>query len=125
MNNLRYADGNPVKRENEEELKTVLMRMNEESRNLAENSTFRRPKSESVSIMTRQIEMENVDSVTDLIFFSFQITLNGDCRHGINRNLLPGGKAMTNIDLVLKRRDMSLLTNVPFGGGDKPLWFIQ
>ena len=46
MNNLRYADGSPIKRESEEELKTVWMRMNEESRNLAENSTFKRPKPE-------------------------------------------------------------------------------
>ena len=66
----------------------------------------------SGSIISWQIDGETVERVSDFIFLGSKITADGDCRHGIKRRLLPGRKAMTNLDSILKRRDITLLTKV-------------
>ena len=86
------------------------MRMNEESEKPCWELNIQKTKTRaSGPITTWQVEGESMESVTDLIFLGSKITANGDCTHQINRHLLLGGKTMTNLDLVLKRRDISLL----------------
>ena len=86
------------------------MKMNEESEKPCWELNIQKTKTRaSGPITTWQIEGESMESVTDLILLGSKITVNGDCSHKINRHLLLGGKTMTNLDLVLKRRDISLL----------------
>ena len=99
--------------ENEEELKSLLMRMKGENERagLKLNIKKKNPKIMASSpISSWQIEEEKVEVVTDFLFLGSKITVYGDCNHKIKRRLLLGKKAMTNLDSVLKRRDITLLT---------------
>ena len=94
--------------ENKEKLKSLLMR---EKVGLKLN--FQRTKiMASVPITSRQIEGEKVEAVTDFIFLGSKITADSDCSHAIKRCLLLGRKVMTNLDSMLKSKDITLLTNV-------------
>ena len=99
--NLRYADGTIVMAESEEELKNLLMKVKEES----EKAGLTDPTT------SWQTDGETMETVRDFIFLSSKITADGDCSHEIKRQLLLGRKVMTNLDSVLKSRDVTLPTN--------------
>ena len=112
-NNLRYADDTTLMAENEEEPKRLLMEVIDESEKTSLNSTLKKKKiMASGPIISRQIYGETMETVTDFIFLVSKITADGDCSHGIKRHLLLGTKAMTNLDSMLKSRNVTLLTKV-------------
>ena len=99
--------------ESEEELKSLLMKMKEESEKLGLKLNIQKTKiMASGPITSWQIDGETVETVSDFIFFSSKITANCDCSRVIKRHLLLGRKAMTNLDSVLKSRDITLVTKV-------------
>ena len=99
--------------EREEELKSLLMRAKEESEKTALTLNVQKTKIMASSPITSwQIDGEKVEAVTDFVFLGSKITAGGDCSHEIKRCLLLGRKAMTNLDSVLKSRDVTLLTKV-------------
>ena len=99
--------------ESEKKLKNLLMQVKEESEKAGLKLNIKKSKiMASGPITLWQIDGENVEIVTDLIILGFKITANGDCSHEIKRHLLLGRKAMTNLDSVLKSRDITLLTKV-------------
>ena len=110
INNLRYADDTTLMAESEEELKSLLMKVKEENEKvgLKLNSKIMA----SGPIISWQIDVETMERDTDLIFLGFKITVDSDCSHEINRCLLLGRKAMTNLDSILKSRDITLPTKV-------------
>ena len=112
INNLRYADDTTLMAESEEEQKSLLMRVKEESeKKLAWNSTFRKLRSwHPVPSLHGKYMRKNGNRET--IFLDSKITANGDCSHEIKRYSLLGRKAMTNLDSILKSRDISLPTKV-------------
>ena len=113
INNLRYADDTTLMAESEEELKNLLMRVKEESERASLRLNIKKTKIvASGSITAWQIEGENVEVVTDFLFWGSKITADSDCSHKIRRQLLLGRKAMTNLDSVMKSRDITLLTKV-------------
>ena len=112
-NNLRYADDiTTLMAESEEELKSLLMRVKEESERAGLKINIKETNIASGPIISWQIEGEKVEVVRDFLFLGSKITVNGDCSHEIRRHLLLGRKAMTNLDSVLKSRDITLPTNV-------------
>ena len=99
--------------ESEEELKNLLMRVKEKSKNADLNLNVQKTKiMASGPITSWQIDGETMETVTDSIFLGFKITAHGDCSHEIKRHLLFGRKPMTNLDSILKSRDISLPTKV-------------
>ena len=103
----------PLMAESKKELKSVLMKVKEESENVGLKLNIQKPKiMASGSISSWQIDGENVKTVSDFIFLGSKITVNGNCSHDIKRHLLLGRKAMTNLGTVLKSRDNTLLTKV-------------
>ena len=111
INNLRYADNTIIVAENEEELKSLLMKVKKESEEVALKFNIQKTKTmASGSITSWQIDRETMEAVTDFTFLGFKITAGGDCNHVIKRHLLLGIKAMTNLNSVLKSRDITLLT---------------
>ena len=113
INNLRYADDTTLMAENEEEPKSLLMKAKEENEKAGLKLSIHKTKIIASGLITSwQIAGENVEIVTDFIFYGSKITADGDCSHEIKRHLLLGRKAMTNIDSVLKSRDITLLTKV-------------
>ena len=113
INNLRYADDTTLMAENEEEPKSVLMKVKEESEKAGLKVNIQKTKiMASGSIILWQIDGETIETVTDFIFLGSQITEDGDCSHEIKRRLLLGRKAMTNLDSILKSRDITLPTKV-------------
>ena len=111
INNLRYVDGTTLMAESEKELKSLLMRVKEESEKTGLTLNIQKMKIVVSSPITSwQIEGGKVEIVTDFIFLGSKITVDSDCRHEIKRCLFFGRKAMTNLDSVLKSRDTSLLT---------------
>ena len=108
INNLRYADDTTLMAENEEELKSLLMKVKEES----EKVGLKLKIMASGPINSRQIDGETMETVIDFIFLGSKITADGDCSHEIKRRLLLGRKAMTNLDSILKSRDITLPTKV-------------
>ena len=116
INNLRYADGTTLMAESEEQLKSLLMKAKEESENVGLKLNIQKTKTMASSPITSwQIDgetMETVETVTDFIFGGSKITANGDCSHEIKRCLLLGRKAMTNLDNILKSRDITLPTKL-------------
>ena len=99
--------------ESEEELKSLLMKVKEESEKVGVKLNIQKTKiMASGSITSWQVDGEKVETVSDFIFLSSKITANGDCSHEIKRHLLLGRKAMTNLDSILKSRDITLLTKV-------------
>ena len=109
ISNLRYADDTTLTAESEEELKSLLMSMREESEKVDLKLNFQKTKiMASSSLTSLQIDRETIETVTDFIFLGFKITADGDCSHEIKRHLLLGRKAMTNLDNILKSRDITL-----------------
>ena len=113
INNLRYADDTTLTAESEEELKSLLMKVKEESEKVGLKLNIQKMKiMASGSITSRQIDGETMETVTDFIFLDSKITADGNCSHKIKRHLLIGRKAMTNLDSILKSKDIALLTKV-------------
>ena len=113
INNLRYADDTTLTEESEEELKSLLMKMEEESEKVGLKMNTQRTKiMASGPITSWQINGETMETVRDFIFLGFKFTADGDCSHAIKRFLLFERKAMTNLDSILKSRDITLLTKV-------------
>ena len=113
INNLRYADDTTLMAESEEELKNLLMKVKYESEKVGLKLNIQKTKiMVSCPIISWQIDVETVDRVTDFIFGGSRITADGDCSHEIKRHLLFGRKVMTNLDSILKSRDITLLTKV-------------
>ena len=112
INSFRYADDTTLMAESKEELKGLLMKVKEESEKAGLKLSIQKTKiMASGPITTWQIG-EKMEAVTDFIFLGSKITADGDCSHEIKRCLLLGKKAMTNLDSILKSRDMNLLTKV-------------
>ena len=106
MNNLRYADDTTLMEESKEELKRLLMKVEEESEKPGLKLNIQKTKIMAFGPITSwQIDGETVDTVADFIFLGSKITADGDCSHEIKRHLLLGRKAMTNLDSMLKNRD--------------------
>ena len=113
INNLRYADDTTLMVESEEELKNLLMKVKEKSENSGLKLNIQKTKiMASGPITSWQIDGEPVETVRDFIFGGSKITADGDCSHEIKRRLLLGRKAMTNLDSILKNRDITLPTKV-------------
>ena len=113
INNLRYADDTRLKAESEEELKSLLMNVKEEDEKSALMFNIQKSKiMASGPITSWQIDRETIETLTDFIFLGYKITAGGDCSHEIKRCLLLGRKAMTNLDRILKSRDITLPTKV-------------
>ena len=113
INNLRYADDTTLMAESEEELKSLSMKVEEESEKVGLKLNIQKTKiMASGPITSWQIDGETVETVTDYIFGGSKITADGDCSNEIKRYLLLGRKAMTNLDSILKSRDITLLTKV-------------
>ena len=99
--------------ESEEELKSLLMKMKQESEKVGLKLNIQKTKIMASGLITSwQIDGETVETVTDFIFLGSRITTDGDCSHEIKRRLVLGRKAMTNLDSILKSRDITLLTKV-------------
>ena len=113
INNLRYADDTTLMAESEEELKSLLMKVKEESENVGLKLNIQKTKIMASSPITSwQIDGETVETVADFIFRGSKITGDGDCSHEIKRRLLLGRKVITNLDSILKSRDITLSTKV-------------
>ena len=112
INNLRYADDTTLMAESEEELKSLWMKVKEESEKVGLKQHSETKIMASGPITSWEIDGETMESVTDFIFLDSKITVDGDCSHEIKRFLLLGRKAMTNLDSTLKCRDVTLPTNV-------------
>jgi hypothetical protein len=113
INNLRYADDTTLIAESEEELKSFLMKVKEESEEAGFKLNIQKTKiMASGPITSWEIDGETVETVSDFIFLGSKITADGDCSHEIKRHLLPGRKAMTNLDRIFKSRDITLPTMV-------------
>ena len=113
INNLRYADDTTLMAENEEELKSLLMRVKEESEKIGLKFNIQKTRIMASSPITSwQIDGERVETETDFLFLGSNITADGDCSHEIKRHLFLGRKAMTNLDSILKSRDITLPTKV-------------
>ena len=113
INNLRYADDTPLMAESEEELKSLLMRMKEESEKAGLKLNIEKIRILAFgSITSWLIEGERVEAVVDFIFLDSKITADGDCSPKTQRHLLLRKKAMTNLDSILKSRDITLPTKV-------------
>ena len=109
INNLRYADDTTLEAESEEELKSLLMKVKEESEKVGLKLNIQKSKIMASSPITSwQIDRETVETVADFIFGGSKITADVDCRHKIKRHLLFGRKVMTNLDSILKSRDITL-----------------
>ena len=113
INNLRYADDTTLLAESEEELKSLLMKVKEESEKVGLRLNIQKTKIvASGPITSWQIDGETVETVRDFTLGGSKITADGDCSHEIKRHLLLGRKVMTKLDSILKSRDITLLTEV-------------
>ena len=113
INNLRYADDTTLMAESEEELKSLLMKVKEQSGKVGLMLSIQKIKiMASGPITSWQIDGETVETVADFIILGSKITADGDCSHEIKRRLLLGRKVTTNLDSVLKSRDITLSTKV-------------
>ena len=113
INSLRYADDTTLMAESKEELKSLLMKVKEESEKVDLKLNIQKTKiMASGTITSWQTDGETVETVTDFIFLGSKITADGDCRLEIKRRLLLGRKAMTNLDSMLKSKDITLPTKV-------------
>ena len=121
INNLRYADNTTLMSESEE-LKSLLMKVKEDSEKVRLKLNIQKVKiMASGPITSWEIDGETVETVSDFISLGSKITTNGDCSHEIKRRLLLGRKVMTNLDSILKSRDITLSTKVRL----VKLWFSQ
>ena len=113
INNLRYTHDTTLKVESEEELKSLLMKVKEESEKVGLNLNIQKTKiMASGPITSWQIDGETVETVSDFLFLGSKITTDGDCSHEIKRHFILGRKVMTNLDSILKSRDITLPTKV-------------
>ena len=113
ISNLRYADDTTLMAKSEEELKSLLMKVKEESEKVGLKLNIQKMKiMVSGPITSWQTDGETVETVSDFIFLGSKITADGDCSHEIKRCLLLGRKAMTNLDSIFKSRDITLPTKV-------------
>ena len=113
INNLRYADDTTLMAESEEELKSLLMKVKEESDKVGLKLNIQKTKIMAFGPITSwEIDGETVETVSDFILGGSKITADGDCSHEIKRGLLLGRKVMTNLDSILKSRDITLPTKV-------------
>ena len=113
INNLRYADDTTLMVESEEELKSLLMKVKEENEKFGLKLNLQKTKvMTSGPITSWQIDGETVETVADFIFPGSKITADGDCSHKIKRRLLLGRKVITNLDRILKSRDITFPTKV-------------
>ena len=111
INNLRYADDTTLMAESEEELKSLVMKVKEESEKVGLKLNIQKTKiMASGPTTSQQIDGETVGTVADFIFLGSKITADGDFSHEIKRRLLLGRKVMTNLDSILKSRDITLST---------------
>ena len=121
-NSLGYADDTTLMAESEEDLKSLLMKVKEESEKVGLKLNIQKTNiMASGSIISWQIDGETMATVTDFIFLGSKITADGNCSHENKRRLLLGRKAMTNLDSILKNRDITLPTKVHI----VKLWFFQ
>ena len=117
INNLRYADDTILMAESEEELKSLLMKVKVESEKVGLKLNIQKTKIKASGPITSwEIEGKTVETVSDFIFLGSKITGDGDCGHEIKRCLLLGRKVMSNLDSILKSRDITLPTKG---------WFFQ
>ena len=122
INHLRYADDTTLMAESEEELKSLLMKVKEESEKAGLKLNIQKTKiMASGPITLWQIDGETMETVTDCIFLGSKITADGDCSHEIKRRLLLGRKVMNNLDSTSKSRDITLPTKSALS----KLWFFQ
>ena len=113
INNLRYADDTTLMEESEEELKSLLMKVKEESEKAGLKFNIQKTNiMTSGPITSWQLDGERVETVADFIFGGSKITADGDCSHGIKRHLLLGRQVMTNLDSISKSRNITLPTKV-------------
>ena len=111
INNLRYADDATFMAESKEEVKSLLMKVKEESEKVGLKLNIQKTKiMASGSITSWQIDGKTMETVTDFIFLGSKITADGNCSHEIKRHLVLGRKAMMNLDSILKSRDITLMT---------------
>ena len=123
-NNLRYADDTTLMAESKVDLKSLLMKVKEESEKAGLKLNIQKTKIlASGPITSWPIDGETMEKVIDFIFLDSKITADGDCSHEIKRCLLLGRKAMTNLDSILKSRDITLPTKVHLIKAN--LWFFQ
>ena len=132
INNLRYADDTTVMEKSEEKLKTLLMKVKEESEKASLNLSIQKTKiMASGPITSWEIDGETMETVSDFIFGDSKITADGDCSHEIKRCLLLGRKAVTHLDNILKSRAITLTINVymvkamVFFSSDKNGWALK
>ena len=122
ISNLRYADDTTLMGESEEELKSLLMKVKEESEKVVLKLNIQKTKiMASGPITSWEIDGQTMETVTGFIFWGSKITADGDCSHEIKRRLLLGRKVMSNLDSVFKSRDITLPTKVSL----VKLWFFQ
>ena len=125
-NNLRYADDTILMAESEEELKSLLMKVKEESAKAGLKLNIQKTKiMASNPITSWQTEGETMKTVTDFIFLGSKITADGNCSHEIKRRLLLGRKVMTNLDSILKSRDITAnkgLSSQSYGFSNSHVW---
>ena len=113
INNLRYADDTTLMAESEEELKSLLIKVKEESEKFGLKLNIQKTKiMASTPIISWEIDGETVETVSDFILGGSKITADGDCSHDIKRRLLLGRKVMTNVDSIFRSRDITLPTKV-------------
>ena len=113
MNNLRYADDTTLMAESEEELKSLLMKVKEESEKVGLKLSIQKTKIRVYGPITSwQINEETVETVSDFIFGGSKITADGDCSHEIKRHLFLARKVMINLDSILKSKHITLPTKV-------------
>ena len=109
INNLRYADDTTLMAESKEELQSLLMKVKEESEKAGLKLSIQNTKIMAPGpITSQQIDGESMETVTEFIFLGSKITADFDCSHEIKRRLLLGRKVMTNLDSILKSRDITL-----------------
>ena len=108
INNFRYADDTTLMAESEEELKSLLMKVKEESEKVGLKLNIQKTK----IMASDPITVGTVETVSDFVFLGSKITADGDCSHEIKRRLLLGRKVMTNLDSIFKSRDITLPTKV-------------
>ena len=130
INNLRYADDTILKAESKEELKSFLMQVKEESEKAGLKLIIQKTKIMASSPTTlSQTDGEKMETVTDFIFLGSKITADGDCSHVIKRCLLLGGKVMTNLESILKCRDITLPTkglySQSYGFPSSHVWIVR
>ena len=122
INNLRYADDTTLMEDSKEELKSFLMKVKKESEKVSLKLNIQKTKIMAFSPITSwQIHGETIETVTDFIFLDSKITADGDCSHEIKKCLLLGRKVMTNLDSILKSRDITLPKKVHL----VKVWFFQ